>query len=196
MEYNSELIWRNFLIDGNEYSFATLYNYYADKLYSYGINLGFESETCKDAIQDVFIKIHTLRTRLLGTQNPASFLFKSYKNRLIDIVRSNKGELNIDTIQHTFSLNVTVLDDIIDEERANKLKDTIETLLNKLSPTQREAIYMRYIAGMDYSEISELLNIKPESARKLMHRAMEKLRQQSLDDFTKTALVIAILASF
>lgn len=193
---NNEKIWCNFISGSDEDSFAALYDYYADKLYSYGIHLGFNEDICKDAIQDVFIRMHSYKSKLKSTKSPTSFLFRSFKNRLIDIVRSNKNELSIDSIQSTFTLNITILDSIIDYEKAAELKSTVDTMLNKLSPTQREAIYMRYIAGLEYSEISEMLNIKPDSARKLMHRAMEKLRQQSLNDFTKTALIISILTSF
>lgn len=51
----SEEIWGEFLSKGDESSFAELYDYYSDKLFSYGISLGFEREICKDAVQDVFI---------------------------------------------------------------------------------------------------------------------------------------------
>lgn len=192
MREKSEEIWGEFLSKGDESSFAELYDYYSDKLFSYGISLGFEREICKDAVQDVFIRVHSHKSKIKETNNPASFLFRTYRNRLIDIVRSNKNELDIDSISSSFTLNVTILDSIIDRERAKKLKSTVETLLNKLSPTQREAIYMRYIAEMEYSEISDMLNIKPESARKLMHRAMEKLREHNLDEFSKTAFIVAL----
>lgn len=189
----SKVIWRNYLSDVSENNFADLYDYYADKLYSYGIHLGFDSESCKDAIQDVFINIHSNTSRLKNVDNPASFLFKSFRNRLIDMFRSNKNDVDIDNLEDNFHIKVTVLDNIIDKEKAELLKQKVENMLSKQSSTQREAVYMRYIAGLEYKEISDLLNIKPESARKLMHRAMEKLREQNIDDFTKAALIIAIL---
>lgn len=55
MREKSEEIWGEFLSKGDESSFAELYDYYSDKLFSYGISLGFEREICKDAVQDVFI---------------------------------------------------------------------------------------------------------------------------------------------
>lgn len=195
MKDNSEIVWHNFIKHGDESSFAALYDYYADKLYSYGLHLGFNAETCKDAIQDVFIKIHSVSAKLPEIKNPTAFLFKSFKNRLIDIVRLSKRDVELNGTEDSFILNITVLDHIIDKERSERLKQKVELILNQLSATQREAVYMRYISGMEYKEISEILNIKPDSARKLMHRAMEKLREQNIDDFTKTALIITILFS-
>lgn len=194
MESNSKIIWRNFLNNDSEINFTALYNHYVDKLYSYGIYLGYDSETCKDAIQDVFIKIHTDSSNLETIKNHGSFLFKSFKNRLIDIFRSNKKGLDIEHIEESHTISTTVLDDIIDKERADILKEKVEVMLSQLTPTQREAVYMRYITGMEYSEISKLMDIRPDSARKLMHRAIEKLREQNIDEFTKAALLITILS--
>ena len=174
-------MWNNFKTDGSDKSFTTIYNYYVDKLYSYGTYLGFDSEMCKDAIQDVFMKMYSSKDNISNLSNPASFLFLSLKNRLIDIARKNKNEFDIDQSHGSFTIDVTVLDDIIDRERADILKEKVASMLNSLSDTQREAIYLRYISGLEYSEISKKLNIKPESARKLMHRAIKVLREQNIE---------------
>ena len=94
-EHNNNRVWKQFLIDGSDKSFSTIYSYYVDKLYSYGISLGFDSEICKDAIQDLFMKIYSSRTIIDNISNPASFLFQSFKNRLIDIARKNKNEFDV-----------------------------------------------------------------------------------------------------
>lgn len=148
---------------------------------------------CKDAIQDIFIKIHSTRLKLSHIDNPTSFLFRSLKNRLIDISRRSKNEMNFDVSQLSFTINITVLDTIVDKERSKILKHKVELMLNKLSDTQREAIYLRYIHEMDYSEISEKLNVKQDSARKLIHRAITSLREQNLDEVSELALMLTLL---
>lgn len=192
-QYNIERIWSNFLSDGSDYSLSYLYNYYIDKLYSYGIHLGFDSEMCKDAIQDIFIKIHSTRLKLSYIENPTSFLFRSFKNRLIDLSRRSKNEMNFDISQSSFTIDITVLDTILDIERADILKYKVESMLSKLSDTQREAIYLRYIHEMEYSEISKKLNIKQDSARKLIHRAITSLRDQNLNEVSDIALMVILL---
>lgn len=178
-EHNNDTVWKQFLIDGSDKSFTIIYNYYVDKLYSYGIYLGYDSEICKDAFQDVFIKIYSLRLDISHISNPAWFLFQSFKNRLIDITRKTKNEYNIDISHNSFTLDVTVLDDIIDKERAD--------MLNNISDTQRVAVYLRYIAEMNYSEISDKLNIKQESARKLIYRAIKSLKEQNIEELSGAA---------
>lgn len=185
--------WNIFLKTGDKKSFSIIYDHYVDILYSYGLHLGFEEEVCKDAIQDVFYKLYTSHEKLEHVKNHTAYLFRSLRNRLIDLIRREKRTDNIEQIGEKFSINVTVLDDIIDTETANLLKEKVENMLKKLSGQQREAVYMRYMLELEYKEISDLLEIKPESARKLIYRAMEKLREQIKSENSENMFFIVIL---
>lgn len=48
--------------------------------------------------------------------------------------------------------------------------------LGELSDRQREIIYLKYECGMNYEEICSIMNIKNDSARKLVFRAIRSLR--------------------
>ena len=178
---NMDKLWQKFLKYGDDHSFSLIYNSHIDKLYSYGIHLGFHSELCKDAIQDVFYKLYLSSENLSGVNNIAAYLFTSLKNRLIDMSRNDSRIQKVELINQSFSIDVTILDDIIDAEKAVLLKNKVEELLASLTPQQREAVYLRYMHDLNYTEISELLDINPDSARKLMFRAMKKLREQTAD---------------
>ncbi len=178
---NMDKLWQKFLKYGDDHSFSLIYNSHIDKLYSYGIHLGFHSELCKDAIQDVFYKLYLSSENLSGVNNIAAYLFTSLKNRLIDMSRKDSRIQKVELINQSFSIDVTILDDIIDAEKAVLLKNKVEELLASLTPQQREAVYLRYMHDLNYTEISELLDINPDSARKLMFRAMKKLREQTAD---------------
>ena len=49
--------------------------------------------------------------------------------------------------------------------------------MGELSDRQREAIYLRYVSGLSYEELSEVLQLNYQSARNLIHRGIEKLRK-------------------
>ena len=70
------------------------------------------------------------------------------------------------------------------KERADMLKAKVKDMLDNISNTQREAVYLRYIAEMNYSEISDKLNIKQESARKLIYRAIKSLKEQNIEELS------------
>ena len=90
---------------------------------------------------------------------------------------SIKGE-SIEPLTETFAMQVTALDTMIDIENTRLLKDKVASLLESLTPNQREVVYLKYMIGLQHKEIGEILDIREESARKLLYRSMEKLREQ------------------
>ncbi len=110
--------WQQFLENGDETTFSVLYNCYVEDMYSYGISLGFQKEICKDAVQDVFYKLYISRKELCHITNGAAYIFKSYKHRLIDIAHKNIKNEPV-PIPDSFITDITVLDNLIDTEKAN-----------------------------------------------------------------------------
>ena len=151
--------WAYFIDRGDDASFSEIYNKVVDDLFAYGISLGFQRESCKDAIQDVFIKIYLSRKSLSHIHNITPYIFRSFKNRLIDIARKDKYSDSINSFDENFVLEVTVLDNIIDNETAIILKEKVERLLKNITPNQREAVYLKYVTGLQHKEIAEILNI-------------------------------------
>lgn len=192
---NMDKLWQKFLKYGDDHSFSLIYNSHIDKLYSYGIHLGFHSEVCKDAIQDVFYKLYLSSENLSRVNNIAAYLFTSLKNRLIDISRKDSKIQKVELINQSFSIDVTILDNIIDAEKAVLLKNKVDELLATLTPQQREAVYLRYMHDLNYNQISELLDINLDSARKLMFRAMKKLREQTADYPKAQVMLVLYLIS-
>ena len=179
---------------GDESSFSIIYNNHVDDLYSYGISLGFQKEMCKDAIQDTFYKLYISRENLCHIENITAYIFKSFKHRLIDLTRKNTKEENLDAVTDSFTVQVTVLDNMIESEKAEILKKKVASLLSGLTSGQREIVYLKYMIGLGHREIAEVLDIREESARKLLYRTMEKLRQQvAEDDFPEALTILFIL---
>ena len=60
--------WHRF-IEGNDSAFDELYSQYFKGLFAYGTKLGFDNDSCKDAIQDIFFTIYTSRNKLKHIKN-------------------------------------------------------------------------------------------------------------------------------
>lgn len=192
-----DVSWGNFVEKGDESSFSIIYNTHADDLYSYGINLGFQEEMCKDAIQDTFYKLYVSKDNLIHIKNITGYIFKSFKHRLIDLSRKNIRKETLESVADSFTVQVTVLDNIIDSEKAEILRKKVASLLNELTPNQREVVYLKYMIGLEHKEIADLLDIREESARKLLYRTMEKLRQTiSEKDFPDALSLLLTLVPF
>jgi RNA polymerase sigma factor (sigma-70 family) len=174
--------WENFVSNDENIDlfFSFLYNKYSTELYAYGISMGYPEEICKDAIHDVFFELYTSRKRLKNVDNRGAYLFRSYKNRIFDYLKKNNKNTDIDKIDITgFIVNTTALDTIVDNETTNSLLSLVNNLLNSLTDHQREAVYLRYMQNMNYDEIATILGITNNSARKLVYRSLESLRDKT-----------------
>lgn len=162
----------------------TLYRQHVHDLFSYALHLGFDRETCQDAIHDVFCKLCTDQVRLDAVKNIRFYLLRALKNRLLDLYKQKKGvsELSLDTItdELPFTVRVTVEDELIRSEEEKQMKETVANLLGSLSARQREIIYLRYTHQCDYEEIAQLMNLSVQSCRQLVHKVLSKLKKASL----------------
>lgn len=187
---------KDILIFKNEsISFVNIYNLYINDLLAYGISLGFDEDTSRDAAHDVFYKMYKEKDKLVHVKDAKSYLFRCFRNRLFNIYNktSRISPLIDENIQ--LSTNITIADTIISKEESEKLKQIISKLLDSLTPRQREAIYLRYMQEMDYEDISEVLKMNNNSARRLVYRGMKTLRENELVS-EKDLLLLSILPYF
>ena len=162
-------------LKGDNNAFSSIYNKYVDELFAYGMGLGFERETLKDAIQDTFFKFYTNKKQLKSVTHLKYYLFRMLKNRLFDIYKSSNKENIIDVTDLPFLIEPSVLDELI----ANEDKATIENLLKILTDRQKEAVYLRFIQELEYEEVANLLDMTAPAVRKLISRAIKRMRDEN-----------------
>lgn len=165
--------------DGDEEAFSFFYKYFINDLYIYGKSLGAKEKYVMDAVQDVFLKVFFEKPHFKSVLHIKCFLFKSLKNRLYDIFKSKSysetADISGDVLNFTFK--TTVLDEIIEKEDRMIIQQKIDKLLSELSPLQKEAIYLLYIQGIKYAEISEIMGKPENSIRKLVSQGICKIRK-------------------
>lgn len=166
-----------------ENAFNSIYNRYADELLSYGMGMGFNREVLKDAVQDVFYRLYLNKDSIQRILNIKYYLFRSLKNRLLDIHKATMPTNDIQEHEFDFVIQPTIVDELINEEDQIIIQNKIKALLSLLTSRQREAIYLRFIQEMEYEEIGELLDMTPQATRKLVFRGMERMRKQDLPLF-------------
>ncbi len=169
-----------------------LYKKHVNDLFNYGVGIGFSDQVCMDAIHDVFCALYANGKNPEEIINIKHYLFVSLKNRLIDIYRSSKKMNELDIKELPFVIEVSILDSIIADDERAILKANVEKLMSQLTDRQREAIYLRYMQELSYEEIGVLLEMTPESVRKLVHRGIEKMRSHARND-SKLLLLLLLL---
>lgn len=173
----SEFIWKDFIAGGEE-SYKELYLRYVDVLFQYGIQFSSDEELVKDAIQDVFVQIYNRRTHLKKEVNPKFYLFTCLKHRLYDVF---KREVRFEPLAEDIISDKYFISDDTSDKRVEVLDEVKQTMgmLNKLTPKQREAVYYKYIQGLELKEIAEILKMNYQSVQNLLQRALKKLRDSA-----------------
>lgn len=181
LDKSVDFLWHSFL-EGNDKSFAIIYQRHIEQLISYGYKLSYDRELVHDCIQEVFMDLFLKRKKLsVNIENLKAYLFVAFRNGLIkEISKSRKFE-TLDTdkckeylifnVEYSFQYKLIKLE--ISNERRNCLKDVI----NSLPSRQKEIIYLKFEEELGYSEISEIMKLSVESARKLLYRALLSLRK-------------------
>jgi RNA polymerase sigma factor (sigma-70 family) len=167
--------------EGDDEAFSFFYKYFINDLYAYGRSLGADEKHVMDAVQDVFVKIFHDKPYLKSVEHFKFYLFKSLKNRLYDLFKSKPFSMisDIEGEVLNFSIKTTVLDDIIEEEDREIIRQKIEKLLSILTPIQKEALYLRYVQEFEYAEISEMMGKTQSAIRKLVSQAIQKVRKEN-----------------
>lgn len=181
-ERNIDFLWKSFL-NGDDKCFSIIYQQHIERLLSYGKKLSSDTGLLHDCIQEVFIDLFLKREKLGGNiKNLKSYLFVALRNALIKkIIRSKKFEqLDVEKSKDelVFDIEYSFQDKLIEQEISTEIKDKLWEAINKLPSKQKEIIYLKFEEEMDYPEISDILNISVESARKLLYRALLSLREK------------------
>ncbi len=172
-----QALWKKFQQEGDEKSLSTIYSLYFDQLYKYGLRFTADSRVVEDCIQELFIKIIRNRQKLSIPESLKNYLFKAFRVYIFDKVESLKKfrctEINEEADFHLEPHRESSL--ILNEEATDRHRQ-LQSALQKLTPRQREAIYLKYAEGFSYPEIAEMLSLTQKGAYKLVGRAIQVLR--------------------
>jgi len=176
-----DFLWHSFL-KGDDKSFAVIYQQHIDSLLSYGYKLSQDKELVSDCIQDIFLELYYKRENLSGNiKNPKAYLFIALRNNIVKKVeqyrKQNSMEIKECLFEDMFNTEYSYQDKLIEMEISSEIKNKLNMAVNSLPPRQKEIIYLKFEEELAYIEISEILMISVESARKLLHRAILSLRE-------------------
>ncbi|MGL4411191.1 MAG: RNA polymerase sigma factor [Bacteroidales bacterium] len=184
-------LWEQYTENGDERAFSSLFTLIASDLYSYGVSLGYNSDDINDAIQDVFINLHCNNKATIKGDTIKFYLLRSVKNRLIDMDRTRKPTSELNNNMLDFHLQLSIEDEYINREHIYLLKEQVSDILNQLTTHQKEIVYLRYIEGLEYEQIADILNLNVQNIRGQVFKALQKLRKLSPQEQT-TIILLAL----
>lgn len=182
-------IWCRF-IDGDDTCFSFIYKKYVNILFRYGMQFTPNQELVKDAIHDIFVRVHHHRNELDRNVHVKFYLLKALKNCLYNMLNRNLAFQRADQVE---LLNIADNDaekQMISSLEAMEQKEMISQLLNRLTNRQREAIYYRFIEELSMKEIGSLMNMNAQSTQNIIQRSLRKMREPNISPFNQPDLCI------
>lgn len=162
--------------NGDRKALEEIYHRNIDVLYSYGGKITTNTALVEDCIQEVFITLWEKREKLNETSSIKFYLFTSLKRRIYKSFReSQKLGFHYDFADPFIanSLKNDPCKEELDEPTIKKINES----LNKLTNRQKEFIYLKFYAQLDFQEIAAILDLSVKATYKLQARALQRLKE-------------------
>ncbi len=187
-EKSDSELWNEFL-SGEKLAFKTIYDNHIQLLFKFGRHFTKNEELILDCIHDVFIDLYNYRTNINSTNNIKLYLIVSFRRKLFRNLKDKGRFVSLDDDSSCFSYTLYSSTEIDDDEKSSKIS-WLEKSMNKLSSRQQEAIYLRFVKGLSYEELSDVLQVNYQSARNLIFRGIEKLRENGNEELIYLLLFV------
>ena len=150
---------------------------YERPLIRYAMGIVGEINQARDITQDVFIKLsHNIAT--VDRERLAPWLFTVCKNRALDHQRKQQRliPMELEVLDLEASSSPAPSAALEEKELSGQLRLWMQALPDK----QREAVRLKFEAGLSYKEISDVLKTSVGNVGTLIHLGVTALREQWL----------------
>jgi RNA polymerase sigma-70 factor, ECF subfamily len=154
-------------VRGDPDAFARLFDAHYEAVHRYGMWLCGDPDVAEDITQETFIRAHRSLNSLGPPYNIRAWLFRLARNYYIDQQRRKNPEVPLNPEAPIAALTPTPESQIAFGE----LSSPISIALGRLPTSQREALVLREIEGMQYADIADVLGMSLDNVKVMLHRA-------------------------
>ena len=182
-------------VGGNNKAFDELLARTQDKLFSYIYFVVRDEDKANDLFQETFVKVITKlhQGRYVDSGKFSAWIMRIAHNVIMDWYRELRSRNIIEPTEENdltkLSMN-NVLDMNVENRYVNdQILVDVKKMMNKLPPTQREVVFMRFYQDLSFKEIAELTGVSINTSLGRMRYAILNMRRMAEE--TKMALSMA-----
>lgn len=149
---------------GEYLAFEQLYARYRQRIFSFVQVRIYDKNLVEEVFQNIFLKFHQTKALYSDKYLVGQWIFTISKSVIIDSLRKEKNLKNID---YNFLNN--------QDENTE-----VEINLSGLIEREKNAIELKFFNEKSYDEIAEILKTNPTNVRKIISRAISKLKGLNL----------------
>lgn len=162
------------LCDGDHKAYTEIYDRYSGLLYVHAYKRIRDREEARDLIHELFTVLWVKREEISLKTELSAYLYRSVRNRVIDLVNHQKLQASYINTFDDFLTNGTNITDhaIRHKELARLIEKEIEALPEKM----KQVFILSRDQHMSHKEISETLGISELTVRKQINNSLKLLR--------------------
>jgi RNA polymerase sigma-70 factor, ECF subfamily len=162
---------------GDREAFRLLFETYKDRVFSIAVySFGGDTNAASDVSQQIFLKLMTAIGQFRGDSTFTTWLYRLVVNACIDEQRKRRRFLPFG--------ESTPMSKIADrrpqEKRYARLEvaDSVQAAIQKLTPKLRLPILLKYVEGLSYDEIAEVLGCSKGTVASRLNRGHQSLAKK------------------
>ena len=142
----------------------TAYDRYADRLYRVALSYLRNPEDAMDAVQDVFIKLHTSKKPFRDNDHQEAWLLRVTINRCHDLTRRQAIRA------------YTPLDDVAHLAAKTDERPAVLHEVDRLPTALKSTVVLHYLEGFSVEETASILKLSASAVKMRLSRARDLLR--------------------
>ena len=160
-------------IEGDVEAYGKVYSIYVDRIYRYVYYQVGDKMTAEDITEEVFVKTWKSIGSCRGKEGTfTAWLYRIAHNHVVDTFRKKHREVSFEDI------NINNEDDP-EQEAEDKLElHKVLEAVDSLPEQQKQVILLKFLEGVDNSEIGQILGKRQGAVRALQMRALLNLRHK------------------
>ena len=101
----------------------------------------------------------------------------SLRRKIVAVLKKESKSQSVDSFDTIpFDVELAIDEVIIAQELNEEQAAQLKRAFDKLSAKQKEILYLRFYQGLDYEQIADVLDMKYQSLRNAVSRAIKNLR--------------------
>ncbi len=163
-------------------AFDSLYRKYRPNVLHIARKIMGNEQDAEDAVQEVFARVLDRIGQFRYEASFSSWLRVLAKNVCRDILRKKcrHPTESLDSLCELNETGIAVKRSLISQEEELIMKELLENLhekIDRLKEKHRKLIILRYIDGLSYRKIAQLLGCSESQVKSRLHQARKKLRR-------------------
>lgn len=166
---------------GDRDAFQSLFEAYKDKVFSIAVySSGGDRTLAEDVTQQIFLKLFTAIRQFRGDSEFTTWLYRLVVNACLDERRRRRRWLPWDSTQATTIAMNNVSDKKPQERQYARLEvaEAVRVAIEELKPKFRLPILLKYIEGLSYEEIAEVMGCSKGTVASRLNRGHSQLAKR------------------